>query len=307
MGWTIVLAVPIKRIAKIFIIGLLLLLFGGNVLSSLTYVVLAFRMGNAAPAILVIMSTVIFVWIEGHVHTDHKIQRLLNLLSTILIGFSTATVFFIGLGGGILIAGVSALLFILVSFLVNDTSRLAMFLDVYGRKKGHRSNGAEYTTSFLISNSPEIDLVLAPPDNFALLLQVIRTRPMLPLTLVVGVDFVALLMLREFSIRVRQLMETSNIEFNDAPPLLQQAILSIPLILTEQVSTVYSVVTDDDAINSLLGAPMPGMIVSYTTTSLVIAVPSDHTFGMLVQQVPPRHVASALRRNNLSLLVMQDV
>ncbi|MCF2136500.1 MAG: hypothetical protein K9W43_04585 [Candidatus Thorarchaeota archaeon] len=304
------LLLPLKRIIRYLIIGVLLLVFGGHALSLIVSIVLLFRLGNPLPAIVVIGLMFFLSWFEGHVRLHQIIHRVVRMITLVAVGFTAVTTFFICLGFGYAVAVAAPLVLVILAAVMNDWSGLQSFFSL--KFMVPRKTTGMGLFAYLLNSDPpaNTEIMITSSDSFDLLFRLIASRPLLPISLVVYRDFVAIVFRIDdptLLSKTHELLRSWSIDLAPPSTLLARAIIAGPALIGLSESTEYMLSSDPDTIAALVERQIPGMIVTSSSGAIAVAVPSENAIGMTGVPVSSSIVATAFRNQMIASLVMNDV
>ncbi|MHA1770728.1 MAG: hypothetical protein ACTSYL_08750 [Candidatus Thorarchaeota archaeon] len=304
------LLLPLKKIIRYLIIGVILLVFGSHALSIIVSIVLLYRHGNPLPVIVVIGLMFTLSWFEGHVQLHHLIHRVIRIITLVVVGFTAVTAFFICLDFGYAVAVAAPLVLVILAAVTNGWAGLRSFFPLK-LMVPRKAVGMDLFSYLLDSDLPSnTEIMIASSGSFDQLFRLMASRPLLPISLIVYRDFVAIVLRTNdpsLVSKTQELLRSWTIDLASPPPLLARAIVAGPALIGMSESTEYMLSSDTDTIRALMARQIPGMIVTTSSGAIAVAVPGENALGMTGIHVSSSIVATAFRNQILASLVMNDV
>ena len=123
-----------KGISKLIgyaVAGAIALAAGGELLASVVSVVLAFRLGNVTPLILVISLTVGILLVVNRVADESPLKMVLGIIAYAVTGYLAVVTFVIVLPYGLVYAGIAAAVAAGVCSFIKDPAMLSEYLQEF--------------------------------------------------------------------------------------------------------------------------------------------------------------------------------
>ncbi|MCK5264633.1 MAG: hypothetical protein KAR03_03415 [Candidatus Thorarchaeota archaeon] len=291
--------------------GAIALIAGAELLASVVSIVLAFRLGNISPLLVVIVVTVVLLLLVNRVSEDSPTRLILNILGYASISYLVVVAFVIVLPYGLIFAGIAAGTTAgICSFIKDPGSLNIQFTQFISQMQNAGSlNGIRQRVipvgdgeSFKLNSSHNI--LLLEKDSREKIIQMMRDRPLLPVSLTCYVDCDVLFISAKFD-QVIDLINNLGIETKGhTSPLLAEAIQMIPIIDSQNglEMETYRLARDEKSITELLSLAPTRMTVFPTISGLVVLVPDMDAPGLLVEQLEQGTEADVLLHRNYSLL-----
>lgn len=292
--------------------GAIALVVGAELLTSVVSIVLAFRLGNIAPLLVVIVLTVVVLLIVNRVSEDSPTRLILNILSYAAICYLAVVAFVIVLPYGLIFAGIAAGATAgICSFIKDPGSLNPQFkqfisqMQTTGSLNGivrQRVVAVSEGESFKLNASENI--LLLEKDAREKIIQMMRDRPLLPVSLTCYVDCDVLFISAKFG-QIINLINNLGIETKGHPsPLLAEAIQMIPIIDSQNGLGMknYRLARDEKAVTELLSLAPTRMTVFPTKSGLAVLVPDMDAPGLLVEELEHGTELDVLLHRNYSLL-----
>ena len=291
--------------------GAIALIAGAELLASVVSIVLAFRLGNISPLLVVIVVTVVLLLLVNRVSEDSPTRLILNILGYASISYLVVVAFVIVLPYGFIIAGIAAGITAgICSFIKDPGSLNIQFTQFISQMQNAGSlNGIRQRVipvgdgeSFKLNSSHNI--LLLEKDSREKIIQMMRDRPLLPVSLTCYVDCDVLFISAKFD-QVIDLINNLGIETKGhTSPLLAEAIQMIPIIDSQNGLGMekYRLARDEKSITELLSLAPTRMTVFPTISGLVVLVPDMDAPGLLVEQLEQGTEIDVLLHRNYSLL-----
>ncbi len=291
--------------------GAIALVVGAELLSSVVSIVLAFRLGNISPLLVAIVLTVVLLLIVNRVSEDSPTRLILNILGYAAISYLAVVAFVIMLPYGLILAGIAAGTTAGICFFIKDPGSLnTQFTQFISQMQTAGSlNGINQRSvtvgegeSFKLNASENI--LLLDKDAREKIIQMMRDRPLLPVSLTCYVDCDVLFISAKLD-QIINLINTLGIETKGNPsPLLAEAIQMIPIIDSQNELGMenYRLARDEKAVTELLSLAPTRMTVFPTISGLAVLVPDMDSPGLLVEQLVQGTEVDVLLHRNFSLL-----
>ncbi len=294
------------------IAGAIALVAGAELLTSVVSIVLAFRLGNIAPLLVVIVLTVVVLLIVNRVSEDSPTRLILNILGYAAISYLAVVAFVIVLPYGLIFAGIAAGATAGICSFIKDPSSLNPQIKQFisqmqtaGSLNGvirQRVVSVSEGESFKLNASENI--LLLEKDGREKIIQMMRDRPLLPVSLTCYVDCDVLFISSKFD-QIMNLITTLGIETKGTTsPLLAEAIQMIPIIDSQNGLKMenYRLARDVKAVTELISLAPTRMTVFPTISGLAVLVPDMDAPGLLVEELEQGTEVDVLLHRNYSLL-----
>lgn len=291
------------------------LFLGGQLLTSVTGIVLAFRLGNAVPLVIVIIVSFLLLRISGSRKSESPLKDGLNILAWACAIFLMVTVMMITIPFGLVAAIISAGSIGLTSRFIQSPSESFGMISESISKSG-LAEIIDSSTMFIRrlegnttvwSEVKGLPLVVfeVPTHERDKVLNVMRDRPRLPISLTLLTDFDVLIVEtrkgNDWAQRVQNILEESNVSgFKRSTDIVSMTVLALPLLETGHGLDIsnYRLVNDSSVVTKVLQNHPLRMTVFPGPKGLRLIVPDDAVSGFDVQEIP----ASLLIR----ILVQRD-
>ncbi len=299
------------KLIQYAVTGAIALVVGAELLASVVIIVLAFRLGNISPLFVVIVLTVVLLLIVNRVSEDSPTRLILNILGYAAISYLAVVAFVIVLPYGLIFAGIAAGTTAGICSYIKDPGSLnTQFTQYISQMQTAGSlNGINQRAvtvgdgeSFKLTSSHNI--LLFEKDTREKIIQMMRDRPLLPVSLTCYVDCDVLFISAKFD-QVIDLINNLGIEIKGSTsPLLAEAIQMIPIIDSQNglKMETYRLARDEKSITELLSLAPTRMTVFPTISGLVVLVPDMDAPGLLVERLEQGTEADVLLHRNYSLL-----
>ena len=305
------------RIVELVVAGAVALAMGASLLSSVVGVVTALRTGDIVPFILVAVTTVIFLRLSARPSEKRTpVHVLLEVL-----GWTSAIYLFVvvlmwvlpfGVVPAILAAGITAMLCGFVRDPIGLNEKMSRIADA-SSSLGLSPTGLNITSQldgtqsiWARIESLQYKVIVIPHKHFGTVIDLLKDRPKLPVSLTRLEDTDALIVRDEdWADRVLAVLRESGVpDAHIASPLLEKAILALPLL--EQGHGVkvndYQFTCDADTVEKLLTIQPLRMTVYPDPKGLVVMVFSDSVPGLNLDPLPIGREASAVMARDISHL-----
>ncbi len=291
--------------------GAIALVAGTELLASVVSIVLAFRLGNFSPLLVVIVLTVVLLLIVNRVSEDSPTRLILNILGYASISYLAVVAFVIVLPYGLLFAGIAAGTTVgICSFIKDPGSLNTQFTQFISQMQNAGSlNGIRQRVipvgdgeSFKLNSAHNI--LLLGKDTREKVIQMMRDRPLLPVSLTCYVDCDVLFISAKFDQVINLINELGIETKGNTSPLLAEAIQMIPIIDSQNGMGMenYRLARDEKAVTELLTLAPIRMTVFPTTSGLVVLIPDMDAPGLLVEHLEEGTEVDVLLHRNYSLL-----
>lgn len=292
--------------------GAIALVAGAELLTSVVSVVLAFRLGDSFPLVVVTVLTVGLLLLVNRVSEESPTKLILNILAYAASGYLVVVSFVIVLPYGLVFAGITAGTTAgLCSFIKNPnilTSQLQEFLSnssLTGLAK--RIVPVGEGDSFTLHTFHNI-LILEEGSRDRVI-QLMADRPLLPVSLTHFVDCDVLFVSEDsnhskFEQIMKLLKDLSIQTKGHTSQLLAEAIQMVPIIDSQNGLGMenYRLAKDEKSIKELLTLAPVRMTVFPTTTGIRVLVPDMDAPGLIVERLVQGKEADVLLNRNYALL-----
>lgn len=300
------------KLIKYAVAGAIALVVGAELLASVVSIVLAFRLGDISPLLVAIVLTVVLLLIVNRVSEDSPTRLILNILGYAAISYLVVVAFVIVLPYGLIFAGIAAGATAGICSFIKDPGslnpqikQLISQMQTAGSLNGlvrQRVVAVSEGESFKLNASENI--LLLEKDSREKIIQVMRDRPLLPVSLTCYVDCDVLFISAKFD-QIINLINTLGIETKGTTsPLLAEAIQMIPIIDSQNGLKMenYCLARDEKAVTELISLAPTRMTVFPTISGLAVLVPDMDAPGLLVEQLEQGTEVDVLLHRNYSLL-----
>jgi hypothetical protein len=302
---------------KYLIIGAILLAFGSNILSSITYIVQQAKQGSYAPIVIILITAPIAIKFMGSKSKGLNqgstqvaywlVYAFATAYTSLVIGltlFSTTLQLYLGVAGfGITAIACKALfdsendglsLKQRMSFLISST-KATMNSTAVGQWSG--GNGIAWNLS------GQSKVFIVPPVSFQSVLDLMKERPNLPISLthLPETDCLVVPSTNGWQRKVQNLLTERGIPtLSRASTLFEIAVLSLPLIVESRLQSPqeYGWTQDEKVVQKLVNQLPAGLTLFPNTNGLKAITPMDGA--------PGYELESLSRVNSLRLLINRD-
>ncbi len=291
--------------------GAIALVAGAELLTSVVSIVLAFRLENITPLLVVIVLTVVVLLIVNRVSEDSPTRLILNILGYAAISYLAVVASVIVLPYGLIFAGIAAGATAGICSFIKDPSSLSPQIKQFisqiqtaGSLNGINNRvvavGAGETFKL---NACETILLLEKGAREKII-QTMRDRPLLPVSLTCYVDCDVLFISAKYD-QILNLITTLGIKTKGTTtPLLAEAIQMIPIIDSQNGLRMenYRLARDEKTVTELISLAPTRMTVFPTISGLAVLVPDMDAPGLLVEHLEQGTEVDVLLHRNYSLL-----
>ncbi len=291
----------VLKIIGLAIAGAIALAGGAQLLSSVAYIIIAFRSGDIIPFVLAIGTALALIQMK-RLLANSTLSAIIAILAYAASGYLAVVVFVGLLPFGLISSLVGASLTVMGCSVMYDPSQMndwkSMLFEDTPFSLTHGGSGASgLPPSLEISHQ----LVLLSSDSIGKIVALMRDRPLLPISLTrfneCSVLFIDTISKKTSSLQVRDILAQMNIPIgSDASPLLREAILKIPLIDERHglAMTEYRLAVEHDAVAQLIRNAPSRMIVFPSRSGPRIIYPESAAPGLVSQMVPEKEILNAL-------------
>ncbi len=300
----------IMKLVGYAVTGAIALIVGAELLASVVSIVLAFRLGNFSPLLVVIVLTVVLLLIVNRVSEDSPTRLILNVFGYAAISYLVVVAFVIVLPYGLIFAGIAAGTTAgICSFIKDPGSLNTQFtqfisqMQTAGSLNGIRQRVVAVGEGESFKLNSFHNILLIEKGGREKIIQMMRDRPLLPVSLTCYVDCDVLFISAKFD-QIINLITNLGIEIRNTSPLLAEAIQMIPIIDSQNglKMDTYRLARDEKSITELLSLAPTRMTVFPTISGLVVLIPDMDAPGLLVEQLEQGTEADVLLHRNYSLL-----
>ncbi len=291
----------ILKIIGLAIAGAMALAGGAQLLSSVALVVIAFRVGDIVPLVLVIGTTFSLIQLK-RILGDRTLSAIVGILAYAASGYLSVIAFVGLLPYGMLSSLVGATLTIMVCSVMYDPSQLNEWLATLSADSPASWLSRSVSPSELLPNlEVSHQLILLPPNSLNLIARLMKNRPLLPISLThyneCDILFIDATSKRTTPAQVREILVKANVALgNEVTPLLREAILKVPLIDEQNGLPMsdYCLATEHDTVVQLMSNAPSRMIVFPSKSGPRIIYPESAAPGLVSQKVPENELVNAL-------------
>lgn len=306
----------ITKIIGLAIAGAIALAAGAELLSSVVSVVLAFRFGNYLPLTMVVALTLSITIISNRYDEESPTHTLLKILSYASTGYLVVVSFVIALPYGLVIAIIAAGSAGVGISIIGDQKKIGQQVGHFfmNSQASHRFSGTSLRTIQLGDGTSYTlktfhSLLILERSSRDKLIQLMRNRPRLPISLTIFEDCDVLFIVEDdeplrFD-RILKLLKDSSIETKGlASPLLAEAIQMVPVIDSKNGLDYhdYRIATDDKTIDDLLSLAPPRMTIFPSQRGLRVLVPEMEAPGLNVERIKSGYEMDVLLHREFSNL-----
>ncbi len=311
----------IKLIGLVFA-GAIALAGGAELLASVVAVVIAFRMGNPFPLIIVGIVTVVLLRVVKKQTEETPVKMILNIVAYAATGYLVVVAFVVALPYGIVASIATAIsTSVVVSFIGDPSSLMGQFQEFLPSSVGgpisNLSKRVVQTgdgSSFTVNSSNSV--IVINPDHRDRVVELMRNRSLLPISLTHFEDLDVLFITnkRDPSMfdQVNTLLSTYGIETKGpAPSLLSEAIQMIPIIDEQNglMMKEYRLAREEKTVENLLTLWPVRMTILPSERGLMILVPEMEVIGLNVEPIKQGYESEVLLHRNFTTIreVMESV
>ena len=305
------------RIVGLVVAGAVALAVGASLLSSVVGIVTALRAGDIVPLFIVAVTTAIFLRLSARPSEKRTpVHVLLEVL-----GWTSAIYLFVivlmwvlpfGVVPAILAAGITAMLCGFVRDPTGLNEKMSRIADITS-SLGLSPTGLSITSQldgtqsmWARIESLQYKVIIIPHKHFDTVIDLLKDRPKLPVSLTRLEDTDALIVRdEEWADRVLGVLRESGVQdAHVASPLLEKAILALPVLEQEHGVRVNDYLFTCDAITmeKLLVIQPLRMTVYPDPKGLVVMVFGDSVPGINLEPLPMGREASAVMARDISHL-----
>ena len=308
-----------KGITKLIgyaVAGAIALAAGAELLASVVSVVIAFRLGDISPLVMVIALTVGLLIVVNRVSEESPTRLILSIIAYAASGYLAVVTFVIVLPYGILFAGIAAAITAGICSLIKDPSMLTShfqeflsqiqstgFLNGLAKRIVHVGDG----DSFALNTFHNI-LILEEGSRDKVI-QLMEDRPLLPISLTHFVDCDVLFVTEgsnpaKFEQIMKLLNDLSIRTKKHTSQLLAEAIQMVPIIDSQNGLGMenYRFARDEKSIKELLSLAPVRMTVFPTTTGIRVLIPDMDAPGLIVESLEQGKEVDILLHRDYTLL-----
>jgi hypothetical protein len=308
------------KIIGVVIAGALALAAGAQLLSSVVSVVISIRLGNPFPFASVIIVTFVLLRLPTRYQNESIPSSLLTILSYGATGYLVVVVFVAvmpyGLHFALLGSGIVAILCSIVSnpsVIMEKMQQLSSTLPATSLLSISNGKSIGNEISYSVRISQDYRVLILPSDSREKVVDLMRNRPLLPMSLTHYEDCDALIIASTKEMdsrivnRILSLLKENGINsVDDATPLLSEAILLAPLIDEQNglYMSDYRIANGKSSIEHLLSIWPSRMTVFTKSSMLGIIVHDTAVPGLLAANLPSGHESDVLLRRDFSSIIL---
>lgn len=301
------------RLMTIGLAGAIALFLGGQLLSSVTWVVFAWRFGNITPLVTVWGGTIVMLLLTRRENKE-PLSTVLNIISWACIIYTGVVMLFIALPYG-LIAGFIALgATVMVCSSIKEpdgvTSRFSNLLEPSGHSipmigKPTMSRSAAWSSIHKL----KMKAIVLPSDLRGTTIDLLRERPLLPVSLTRYEECDIMIVRTEGEEKVMKqvklaLSEKGIENIQTLSPFVTNAILGLPLLEQEDGMALneYMVASDEATVNRLLEMWPNRITVFPNRLGLRVIIRYDSAPGFDLEELPQGREAHILLGRDNTLI-----
>jgi len=276
-----------KGITKLIgyaIAGAIALVAGTELLTSVISVVLAFRLGDISPLVIVIIVTVGLLLVVNRVSEDSPTRLILNILAYAASGYLAVVAFVIALPYGLILAGIAAGVAAGVCSFIKEPNMLTKYLHEFltqiqsaGSLNGLSKRIVPVGDGDSFTLSTFNNVLILEEGSRERIIQLMQDRPLLPISLTHYVDCDVLFISEDnnpakFDQIVKLLKDLSIGTRRQVSQLLAEAIQMVPIIDSQNGLGMddYRLARDEKSIKELLTLAPVRMTISVSYTHLTL-------------------------------------
>ncbi|MGY5871483.1 MAG: hypothetical protein RTV72_04480 [Candidatus Thorarchaeota archaeon] len=308
-----------KGITKLIgyaIAGAIALVAGTELLTSVISVVLAFRLGDISPLVIVIIVTVGLLLVVNRVSEDSPTRLILNILAYAASGYLAVVAFVIALPYGLILAGIAAGVAAGVCSFIKEPNMLTKYLHEFltqiqsaGSLNGLSKRIVPVGDGDSFTLSTFNNVLILEEGSRERIIQLMQDRPLLPISLTHYVDCDVLFISEDnnpakFDQIVKLLKDLSIGTRRQVSQLLAEAIQMVPIIDSQNGLGMddYRLARDEKSIKELLTLAPVRMTIFPTTTGLRVLVPDMDAPGLVVEKLEQGKEVDVLLHRDYTLL-----
>ncbi len=285
------------------------ILMGGHLIRYVSSIVIAARLGDYLPLIVLIVCSVALLRISGKF--DDKDGLLFNLISII----AWASVILLAIASALIILPFGIVPMIAAVALVGLLARLVqdpqssisilgqlfgsyplisfLVMKLYSVWEGH-------TFSWLRISTSSLALFIIPKEYEMKIIQLMRDRPMLPVSMTILDEFDALVLrakhLEDWHATINNLLQRNKIPYEIGSQILLKLVLALPLIENEGelAHGRYCIIPEQKLIDVLLTEGANYVTLFPRIGGLIAVCPDVFVSGYNVSRLPTNVISSLL-------------
>jgi hypothetical protein len=311
----------IFRLMVYALAGAVALFLGGQLLSSVASVVLAWRLGNIQPLVIVWGGTIILLLIARR-ETKEPLSLLLNVVSWACIVYTGVVMLFVVLPFGLIAAFLAMGGTIIGCSRIKEpgsiTERFSALLEPMG-SFGHSipilgRNSVSHGRFWASIDKLNMKAIILPNSMRAVVLDLLRERPLLPVSITRYEECDILIVRTEGEEKVlkqvqQALAEKGAERLQVLSLFMTNAILSLPLVEDDIGVTLneYKVAVEESTVKKLIEMWPNRITVFPKRTGLRVVIKSDTAPGFDLEQLPHGREAHVLLGRDFAQLSIGGV
>lgn len=302
----------IIKIIGYIILGAIVLAIGAELLSSVVSIVLAFRLGNPVPFLIMTFGTAFLLFAISRLDENTSLYVIANILGYAATGYFIVVVFVMVLPYGLVLSFVSAGISGVFCSFIRDPMQVNQYIrkvvsdiHVSGVFDGLKTRNVEvgYGYSFTLNTSCTLSIV--EEGSRDRLFQLMRERPLLPISYTHYVDC-DVLFIEESSSRskndsILKLLSDYGIATRRITSLLLiEAIQLVPILDSRHGLKIddYRITNDESTITNLLNLSPPRLTIFPTTQGLCALIPELDAPGLNIEPIRRGHEHEVILHRN---------
>ncbi len=305
-----------KSIIRYAIAGAIMLFLGSYLLSSVTWVVFAWRFGDITPLASVVAGTVLLLVLTRR-QTSEPISTILDVVSWACIIYVGVVVLFITIPFGLVVAfialGVTVMVFHNIkeprgisdrfSSLLEPAGSLGQSIPLIGKTTVTRS------AAWSSINKLKMKAIVLPTSLRGTVLELLRERPLLPVSVTRYEDCDIMIVRTEGEEKVLQqvsdaLTEKGVDDFLLLSPFMTNAVLGLPILEQEDGLALhdYMVASEEQTVDRLLEMWPNRITVFPNRNGLRVVIRNDSAPGFDLEELPQGTEARILLGRDTTLI-----
>ena len=289
----------IIKIIGYIILGAIVLAIGAELLSSVVSIVLAFRLGNPVPFLATAFGTVFLLLAISRLNENTSLYVISNILGYAITGFFIVVVFVMVLPYGLVISFISAGISGAFCSFLRDPMQVQQYIrkvvsDIHisGIFDGLKTRNVEVGDGYSFTLNSSCNLLIVEEESRARLLQLMRERPLLPIsyTHYVGCN---VLFIDECSSSsksesiLKLLTDYRIVTKKITSHLLIEAIQIVPILDSRHGLKLddYRITNDESTITNLLSLSPPRLTIFPTAQGLCALIPELDAPGLNIEPI----------------------
>ncbi|MHA1934569.1 MAG: hypothetical protein ACW97A_04760 [Candidatus Thorarchaeota archaeon] len=277
----------VNSVLRYVVGGTLVLIVASQLLSSVSWAIIAWRLGNIAPVFSVVATAVFLMYITGRSKPETVQYVILNALAWAVTLYLVILVVLIALPQGLLLSMILGAATVSIVGVIRTPSEILERVTSFSKLVRGMKGIVNSVDKDIMSN---IRVFVAREKTIDRIVKILRGHLLLLVSITKYVDIFGVFLKGDDSVRqARDIFAKNGLDFpSEATPLLAETLVKIPLLEEEYGLSLsdYLIVNNRDATERLLSQWPLRATLALTEDGLSMVIRAEDSEGMLGQAIP---------------------